>query len=35
MEKQNQYVCTNCGNRTEDLFKQIGGIALKLTKCVS
>lgn len=28
------YVCTNCGISIGELYKQFGGVALKLTKCV-
>lgn len=34
MEIEKRFVCTNCGNRVEELYKQFGSIALKLTKCV-
>lgn len=28
------YICINCGNKIDDLFKHFGGLTLKLTKCV-
>lgn len=34
MEKENQFICTNCGNKVEELYKQFGSVALKLIKCV-
>lgn len=34
MSKQLKYVCINCGNEVDDLYKQFGTVALKLTKCV-
>lgn len=35
MPEQLKYICTNCGNDVDDLYKQFGSVALKLTKCVS
>lgn len=35
MEKEKLFICTNCGDKIEELYKQFGSVALKLTKCVS
>lgn len=35
MPEQITYICTNCGNEVEDLYKQFGSVAVKLTTCVS
>lgn len=35
MKIEKTYVCTNCGYAIDDLYRQFGGIALKLTKCVN
>lgn len=35
LETEKYLICTNCGNRIKELYKQLGNVALKLTKCVN